>query len=855
MNVDPLPPPQQFELPNGIRLIVDEDHSSPVVSLQAWVGAGSITEGANLGAGLSHILEHMLFKGTTTRGNSEIAQTVQSLGGSMNAYTSFDRTVYYIDLPSDGWRTGLDVLADLIFRSTLPEDEYAKEQEVIRREFAMGFDDPGRTLQKLLFSTAFTTHPYRYPVIGHLDIYNQLTREDVLNYYRAFYVPDNITFIVVGHVNAPEVRDALTKLTADIPRRSLPQYIIQPEPRQLTRREAHQPFPTETTRMYMSFHIPGITDPDMFALDVLAQIAGQGNSSRLYRDLVQRRHLLQDIGAFSYTPAQSGLWGISATLQPGEKLTAAEAESEILSILDQFKSRPVTAGELAKAKRQALVSKASERKTVSGRAASIGSGWTYARDVGFSDRYLLGIESVTAEDILRVANKFLHADNLTVVSLYPETDATTGPATTTTAIRADLTTETLENGAVVVLYPDPKIPLVTVRVVGRGGLLVETAETNGISQLTARLLDKGTLRRNAEQIAEEVESLGGSLSSESGNNSFSVSIEVLQQDLPIAIDLLSDLLLQSSFPQEEIDKERDRMLAQLKLELDQPMAIARNHLRPALFGSHPYGRNPLGNETTLAALTRQQIKNHHERLFQAKNIVFSVAGAFEPSEAVARLNRAFPKTAVPTGAPAFSETVPDFQGHGQQIDVPTSKAQAIVQIGYPGIDIRSPDRAALELLDEALSDLASRLFIRIREKQSLAYFVGTGQIIGYDPGAFIFYAGTEASKSAHVKREILDEIRLMTTGGLDEAEFQRARAKLLGKRLLQDQASAIVAYKASLNELYGLGLNHEKVLLSEIQALTREAVLEAAQRYFSKPNFVSIIVQPTPVPAPALSAK
>ena len=186
LNIDlPATEVQHFQLDNGLNLVVEEDHRSPVVSVQAWCRAGSITEGKYLGAGISHILEHMLFKGTERRGNSEIAQTIQSIGGYTNAYTSFDRTVYYIDAPSTGWQTAMDVLADAVFHSTLPEDEYIKEMEVVRREFAMGFDDPNRTLQKLLFSTAFSEHPYQYPVIGYLENFNRLTRQDILDYYEA----------------------------------------------------------------------------------------------------------------------------------------------------------------------------------------------------------------------------------------------------------------------------------------------------------------------------------------------------------------------------------------------------------------------------------------------------------------------------------------------------------------------------------------------------------------------------------------------------------------------------------------------------------------------------------------------
>src|SRR5437879_9658376 len=196
-------------LPNGLTIIVQEDRSAPVASVQAWCSTGSIHEDQHLGAGLSHILEHMLFKGTKTQSANQIAQGIQDVGGYINAYTSFDRSVFWSDVPKDGVGTALKVLSDAMMNSTLPPDEYKKEQEVIRREFAMGMDDPDRMVTLLLFGTAYQRHPYRFPVIGELEIYNQLTQEQVMQYYKTRYVPNNLTFVVVGDLDAKKVRQQL----------------------------------------------------------------------------------------------------------------------------------------------------------------------------------------------------------------------------------------------------------------------------------------------------------------------------------------------------------------------------------------------------------------------------------------------------------------------------------------------------------------------------------------------------------------------------------------------------------------------------------------------------------------------
>src|SRR3954462_13350850 len=243
---------QKRVLPNGLTIIVQEDRSAPVASVQAWCGTGSVDENQHLGAGLSHILEHMLFKGTKTNPASAITRKVQDVGGYINAYTSFGRTVYWIDAPKDGVSVALEVLSDAMMNSTLPVEEYGKEQEVIRREFAMGMDDPDRMAGQLLFATAFQRHPYRLPVIGLIDVFNQLTRDEVMQYYRSRYVPNNLTFIVVGDVDPEAVYRQLEDFFKAHPGKSLQPVFIPSEPPQLGRREAHQDFVTELTRLSLA---------------------------------------------------------------------------------------------------------------------------------------------------------------------------------------------------------------------------------------------------------------------------------------------------------------------------------------------------------------------------------------------------------------------------------------------------------------------------------------------------------------------------------------------------------------------------------------------------------------------------
>src|SRR5216117_3094174 len=209
-------------LENGLTVIVREDHSAPVVSAQAWCMSGSIHEGRWLGAGLSHVLEHMLFKGTTTRPGARIDQEVQEAGGYMNAYTSFDRTVYWINVPNTGATVAIDILCDVVQNATLPAEELAKEKQVILREMDMNQDDPGQRSARRLFETAYTKSPYRYTVIGYPDIYNEVQREDIFAYYHEKYAPNNLFFIVVGDINAKEVEAQIRAAFAKAKARPMP---------------------------------------------------------------------------------------------------------------------------------------------------------------------------------------------------------------------------------------------------------------------------------------------------------------------------------------------------------------------------------------------------------------------------------------------------------------------------------------------------------------------------------------------------------------------------------------------------------------------------------------------------------
>jgi len=831
---------QKWVLPNGLTIIVQEDRSAPVASVQAWCATGSIDEDAHLGAGLSHILEHMLFKGTKTRSTNEIAQKIQDVGGYINAYTSFDRTVFWIDVPKDGVATALGVLSDAMMNSTLPPEEYRKEQEVIRREFAMGMDDPDRVAGLLLFGTAYQRHPYRFPVIGEIEIYNQLTQEQVMQYYKTRYVPNNLTFIVVGDVDAEKVRQQLTELFTPYPEKSLKPVFIPAEPPQLGRREVHREFPTELTHLSLAWHIPEVTNPDVPALDLLSTILGDGRSSRLYRRVREEAGLAFGIGAFSYTPGDPGLFGIDATVDPKKR---EAAEQLVMGIVDEVKQAGVTAEELTKAKKILLSHHLGALTTMRGQASDVGSNWLLTRNLNFSRDYLAAVQKVTLDDIKRVAANYLTDSNLTVVSLNPKGSLAAKAEGPKVAAAAEIEKFELSNGLRLLVREDRRLPLVAMGAVFRGGLLAETPQTNGITRLMAKVLLKGTKTRTAEQIANQIEAVGGSMSSDAGNNSFNVSVDVTKPDVKLGVELLSDVLLNATMPEKAIAREKEIQIAAIQQEEEQLTSVARNIMRQALFPRHPYALRTNGSVESVQRLTQKDLLEFRDRYVVAKNGVIFVFGDVKAAEVKQLFEKAL--GGMKPGVLALTDVHPASPLSGiETVESRKEKAQGVIMVGFRGASISSPDRHALELIDEASSDLGSRFFVRIRSQMGLAYYVGASQMQGLVPGLFAFYLGTDPQKIEPVKTALLDEIHKLANDGLTNEELARAKKKLIGQQEIANQSNEAFGYQCALEELYGLGFDYYKRLEHDVDAVTLDDIKRVAAKYFRDQPYVLATVRP-----------
>ena len=824
---------------NGLTIIVREDHSAPVVSAQAWCMAGSIHEGNWLGAGLSHVLEHMLFKGTTSRPGSRIDQEVQEAGGYMNAYTSFDRTVFHIDVPNTGAKVAIDILCDIMQNATLPPDELAKEQQVILREMDMNVDDPGRRASRRLFETAYTRSPYRLTVIGYPDIFNELKPDDIRSYYREKYAPNNIFYVVAGDVKHGEVVGQIREAYAKAKARALPAIVLPEEPRQTAAREVVEEAPIELGYVYIAWHIPELRHPDVPILDVLAALLGNGRSSRLYREVRENKGLVHSVDAWTYSPGNPGLFGLSATVDADKFIPARDA---MLAEVEKMQATPVSEQELSKAVKQFISATLSARKTMQGQAQDLGGSWLAANDLNFSERYLAAVKRVTPTDLQRVAREYLTPERRTLYSLLPAGATPKAVMESETSLDHPVQKFELANGLRLLVKEDHRLPFVEFRAVFQGGVLAETPDNNGVTQLTGKLLLKGTARRSAEDIAREIESVGGSIDSYGGNNSFGVNAEVMSSDFAMGLDLLADVLLNPTFPAPALERERQVQLASIRALKDHLLQSAALAMRRALFGERGYGLDALGTESSVQRIQMADATAFHNKFARPNNCVFAIYGDINAGEVRTAVEAVFGLWK-PAASPAMDFGLGPLDSTKRVMET-RDKKQAVLVIGYRGMTIHDADRYALELVQEACSDLGSRLFLRVREKLGLAYYVGAQNVVGLAPGYFAFYAGTAPEKAALVETELLKEAELLRSEGLTVEELKRAKAKVIGQRKIARQDLGSFAMTTALDELYGLGYAHTDKEDELYEAVTLEQVKAVAQTYLKPDAMVIAMVRP-----------
>lgn len=855
-----------FTLKNGLKVVLSENHSAPVVAFQAWVRVGSADEPPRL-AGVAHVFEHMLFKGTKKRGVGQIAQEVEGSGGEINAWTSYDETVYHLVMASDYFDTGLDILADTLQFSSFDPAELGRELKVVLEEVKQGLDDPDRMASQGLFEAAFDVHPYGRPIIGTPETVSRFKRQDLLDFFAKHYVASNLTLAVVGDFDMARAQVAITRAFEKMPA-GTPAPKRRAQPPQTAPRVLAVARDVKETQLLLGFRVPSLHDDDVPALDLLAVVLGQGDSSRLNREVVRNQQLVTGASAYGFSGLDPGLFVLGANFPPGR---VDEATRALLDEALRLAREDMSPEELNKSRTILESDRVFDKETVQGYARKLGFFASIAGDVAFEGRYFDRLRSLTPADLRRVAARYFRPESLTVFVQIPEPKADrqkdrgaraqaqlekivanataradrrfeSAPVPAASAVDA-VTRVVLPGGLRLLVMRDPSVPIVAVRAAWPGGLRYEDPASNGISNLLAALLSRGTKTRSAEDISNAVESMAGSLSGFSGRNSLGLQGEFLSRHFDLGLELIADCLQNATFADDELEKERRVVLDDLRAQEDNIGHVAFQLFHSAMWTRHPYRMDQLGTRSSVGGLTRRKLMNHLRTHYRRDNLTIAVVGDVDPKTVVARVKALFPE-----GSPVRIEK-PQIASEPVRTE-PTqtfrflAKEQAHVVIGYPGTTLYNPDRYALEVLSQILSGQGGRLFVEIREKRALAYRVSAFGLEGIDPGYFALYVATGPERLDEAMTALRAEIQRAVDEDVSRDELERAQRYLVGTHAIGLQRKGAIAAIMALNEAYGQNHRLYRQYGDKIRKITINDVRRVARKYLDPKKEVMAVVKP-----------
>ncbi len=843
-----------FTLPNGLRVLVHEDHFAPVVALQAWVQVGAADE-HDREAGVAHVHEHMLFKGTARRGVGQIAAEVESAGGHINAFTTPDHTVYHLVLAERHFGTGLDILSDALRNSTFDPDELARELKVVLEEWKRSEDMPVSRGYAELFRKTFQRHPYGRPVIGWRKTIESFDQAMVLDFFRRWYLPNNTVLVIVGDVRVADTRRLVTKTFGPwkrgvIRRRSRPV-----EPAATRPRFAAIDMRVQEHQLILGFPIPGAAAPDTVALDLVSYILAGGESTRLVQSLEAEKELANSISASAYTPPDPGLFVILASL---ERRKIKRAAREIMTELARMRNELVSPADLARARDNLESEFVYRKESVQGRARLLGYSQCVFDDADYEHRYLAGLAAATREDLQRVARTYLDPDRLLGILVGPDAKRLVPKAELTTRKRpqngrtprtarptrparggSDIHTRRLPNGVRLIVKEHRGAPLIALRAATLGGLLLERAPNSGINNFLAGMMSRGTQYHSRAMLGRAIESLAGYLDAFSGRNSFGLRGQFLSRHVEEASDLFLEMLRAPTLPLDEVEKRRREVLVHLAQRDDEPAQSAVELFYETHFPRHPYGMPMGGNRQAVQRFTRAQLLAYHRRLLAPERLVISAVGDVDASWLLNRLETGLGDLGrvAPLPLPAPAARPVGTRRVARKLD----RKQTHFVLGVRGCRIADADRVALKLVEAVLSRQGGRLFLELRDRQGLAYSVSAFASEGVAPGIFGVYFACSPDVLEHAIQGVLAEFQRLRDEPVGVDELDDARRYLLGSYDISLQTDGAQADELAFNEVYGLGLDGGTRYRKALAKVT-PAMLQAAARNFLTPDTYTLAV-------------
>ncbi|WP_428559107.1 MAG: M16 family metallopeptidase [Solidesulfovibrio sp. DCME] len=840
-------PPKVVVLPNGLTVMVMEDERFPLVSVRLFVHAGSGYEAPSQ-AGLSHLLEHMVFKSTAKRPAGQVASDIESAGGELNASTSFDSTVYRVDLPSDRWQLGLDVIGDMIFGAKFAPEELDSERQVVLSELARGRDNPDNRLFQMTQAMAWPGKAYGWPVIGFKETVSGFTAEDLRQYVREHYQPQSMLLVVTGKVKVDDVVRQATALFGDLANDRI---LVPPAPyapaHGLAKPEITVEYgPWNKVRLQIAFHTAGVRGADEAGLEVLAQLLAGDETSRLYRTFKYDKKLVDDVSCSSLTLERSGLFLVSATL---DAKNLAAFWQGLLAELARLKGTSFTDREIERVRLGIEDGLYQAKETLPGLAMKAGFFRFHGYDPDGEANYLRSVRLVDQKSLGAIIEATLRPERMLTAVLAPKeaeaavTEASLaamaakawpGPkeaaaqaAAKDAGAAAAPEVVDLGGGHKLVLLPDTTLPYVAVSLAYNGGDALLAKDKQGLAELAAQSLTTGTAKLSANALEDYLADRAASLSASSGRDSFSLAAKFpsrFQKDL---YGLIGDVLVTPAFLKTEVEREVADQLAAIKDKEDQPMALAFRKLFPFLFTDTAYAYTRLGEPATVKAFTAKDVSGFWADQ-RAMPWVLAVCGDFDAT-AVRALADKLAKAAGP--AKPFAFPTPQWGAKREDAVSLAGRNQSHLFLVFPVPGLTSPDTPGLELLNEVLAGQSGLLFSRLRDGESLGYSVTSFLWQADTAGFMAFYIGTSPDKDAAALegfKRIAGDLRQTA---LPDELMLRAKNAMTGDYYRERQALAARSDEAAKALSHGLPLDHDRQVVEAAQTLSPEALRDLAAKY------------------------
>lgn len=856
---------KKYQLKNGMNVLLVESHKSPVLSIQMWVKTGSADEKKGE-EGISHFIEHLVFKGSRRFKVGEIAAAVEGAGGELNAYTSFDQTVFYVTISKEFQRVGMEVIAEMMGFPGFDENEINNEREVVIEEIKRSNDSPHRQASKLLFSTVYKKHPYGTPVIGFPDNISTVSRDTLVDYFNGRYNPKNMTLVIAGDFKQPDMKKQVDEFFGPF---KTNKFRVVKRPKQVAPKNSAvivEKAPFNESIVHIAFPIPDAAHKDIAALEVFALILGQGDSSRLNQRLRMNEHLVNYAGSSVFVARDPGFMAISMSLNEKDFEPALKALQE--EILKAF-AEPPTDQEIKKALTNLASEQFYSQETVDGLARNFGHYQDLFDDPGHFAIFLKQVEKLTGREIIKRAKKYIDTNGVTFVVMSPADKAAIEPLAKdwvktfrkklkSTKIKTPKKVKkskkvsfvmkkpkaakgavekwTLNNGVTVITRPNFDTSVISIRCASLGGSRIETKESQGATELLSRVWTAGAGVLSEKDLNQKIDEMAASLGAFGGRNSEGLSMTCLRPFMDEMLDLFFLTLKEPMFESAAVAREIKAMHEQVKLREDNPSQLCILEFMKAMFGNHPYGRDPYGDPGSISRLN-QTVVRHAFR--QKTGLTIVASGAFEAKELRQKIEKEL--AGINFGPLEFKKFPLQYPKKEIRKFLASKKEQSHIVMGFPGLDLRDSSRYTMQVMQAILAGQGGRLFFELRDKASLAYSVAPLRMEGIEGGYFGAYIGCSPEKSGKALEMMNVEFQKLVESKVSDEELARAQRYLIGKHDIELQRNSNLTSAMLFDHIYGVDYMETFHFADRVREVTADSVRALAAHIFSAPPVVSLV--------------